>query len=134
MSEADSPPCPHSVTGQRDTRTGPSDHAAGICCQPPSLYSRATLRQPRDSERPPPLEAREAGLLVLPTLPNVQFTVRVNALLNETFTLEAATNLNFPIPWTPLVTPNVPAMPFDYVDFDVKLSEKPQKFYRVRQP
>ena len=29
---------------------------------------------------------------------------------------------------------NVPAMPFDYVDFDVKLSEKPHKFYRVRQP
>jgi len=25
-------------------------------------------------------------------------------------------------------------MPFDYVDFDVKISEKPQKYYRVRQP
>jgi hypothetical protein len=75
-----------------------------------------------------------AGLLVLPTLPNVQFTVRVNATTNETFTLEAATNLNIPIPWTPLLTTNVPAMPFDYVDFDVKLSEKPQKYYRVRQP
>jgi hypothetical protein len=25
-------------------------------------------------------------------------------------------------------------MPFDYVDFEVKLSEKPHKFYRVRQP
>jgi len=25
-------------------------------------------------------------------------------------------------------------MPFDYVDFDVKLSEKSQKYYRVRQP
>jgi len=25
-------------------------------------------------------------------------------------------------------------MPFDYVDFDVKLSENPQKVYRVRQP
>jgi len=25
-------------------------------------------------------------------------------------------------------------MPFDFVDFDVKLAEKPQKFYRVRQP
>ena len=32
------------------------------------------------------------------------------------------------------VPPIVPTMPFDYVDFDVKLSEKPQKFYRVRQP
>jgi len=29
---------------------------------------------------------------------------------------------------------NVAVMPFDYVDFDVKISEKPQEFYRVRQP
>ena len=75
-----------------------------------------------------------AGLLVLPTLPNVQFTVRVDATPSVPFTLEAATNLLAPITWTPLLTTNVPAMPFDYVDFDVKLSEKPQKFYRVRQP
>ncbi len=76
----------------------------------------------------------DAGLLVLPTLPNVQFTVRVDAQPGVPFTLEAATHLNAPIPWTPLLTTNVPAMPFDYVDFDVKLSEKPHKFYRVRQP
>ena len=25
-------------------------------------------------------------------------------------------------------------MPFDFVDFDVKTADKPQKFYRVRQP
>ena len=75
-----------------------------------------------------------AGLLVLPTLPNVQFTVRVDATTNAPFTLEAATNLAGPVTWTPLLTTNVPAMPFDYVDFDVKLSEKPQKFYRVHQP
>ena len=75
-----------------------------------------------------------AGLLVLPTLPNVQFTVRVDATPGVPFTLEAATSLNAPIPWTPLLTTNVPALPFDYVDFDVKLSEKPHKFYRVRQP
>jgi hypothetical protein len=66
--------------------------------------------------------------------PNVQFTVRVDATPGVPFTLQAATNLNAPIPWTPLLTTNVPAMPFDYVDFDVKLSEKPQKYYRVRQP
>jgi hypothetical protein len=76
----------------------------------------------------------EAGLLVLPTLPNVQFAVRVDATPGTPFTLEAATNLNVPILWTPLLTTNVPVMPFDYVDFDVKLSEKPQKFYRVHQP
>ena len=49
-------------------------------------------------------------------------------------TLEAATDLLGPITWTPLLTTNVPAMPFDYVDFDVKLSDKPRKYYRVRQP
>ena len=32
------------------------------------------------------------------------------------------------------MTTNVPAMPFDYVDFDVRLADKPQKYYRVRQP
>ncbi len=76
----------------------------------------------------------QAGLVVLPTLPNVQFTVRVDATPGAPFTLEAATNLNAPIPWTPLLTTNVPAMPFDYVDFDARLSDKPHKFYRVRQP
>ena len=74
------------------------------------------------------------GLLVLPTLPNVQFTVRVDAATNLPFTLEAATDLSAPMPWSPLVTTNVPVMPFDFVDFDVKLKNKPQKFYRVRQP
>ncbi len=33
-----------------------------------------------------------------------------------------------------LITTNLPAMPFDFVDFDVRISEKPQKVYRVRQP
>ena len=74
------------------------------------------------------------GLLVLPTLPNVQFTVRVDAATNQPFTLEAATDLAGAGNWSPLVTTNVPAMPFDFVDFDVKLAEKPRKFYRVRQP
>jgi len=80
------------------------------------------------------LAQADHGLLVLPTLTNVHFTVRVDATPGETFTLEAATNLREPIAWTPLLTTNVPSMPFDYVDFDVRLSEKPQKFYRVRQP
>ena len=76
----------------------------------------------------------EAGLLVLPSLANVQFTVRVDAAPGTPFTLEAATDLFAPNPWTPLLTTNVPAMPFDFVDFDVKTSAKPQKYYRVRQP
>ena len=74
------------------------------------------------------------GLFVVPTLPNVQFTVRVEAETNQPFTLEAATDLAGTGNWSPLVTTNVPAMPFDFVDFDVKLAEKLRKFYRVRQP
>ena len=75
-----------------------------------------------------------AGLLVLPTLPNVQFAVRVDAATNMPFTLEAATDLGGTCNWSPLVSINVPTMPFDFVDFDVRMAEKPQKYYRVRQP
>ena len=75
-----------------------------------------------------------AGLVVLPTIPNVQFTLRVDAATNVPFTLEAATDFSTPMPWSPLLTTNVATMPFDYVDFNVKLTNKPQKFYRVRQP
>ena len=64
----------------------------------------------------------------------MQFTVRVDTTPNEPFTLQAATNLAPPITWMNLLTTNVPTMPFDYVDFDVKFSDKPQKFYRVRVP
>jgi hypothetical protein len=74
------------------------------------------------------------GLVVLPSLPNVQFTVRVEATPGVPFTLESTTSLNAPILWAPVLTTNVPAMPFDYVDFDVKLSEHAQKYYRVHQP
>ena len=48
--------------------------------------------------------------------------------------IQAATNLTAPNPWTPLWTTTPPALPFDFVDYDLKLSEKPHKFYRVRQP
>jgi hypothetical protein len=64
---------------------------------------------------------------------HVRFTVRMEATPGVPFTLEAATSLNPPILWTPLLTTNVATMPFDYVDFDVKLVKEPQKFYRVVQ-
>ncbi len=76
--------------------------------------------------------AVEAGLLMLPSLPNVQFAVQVDAAPNLPFTLEATTDLGDPTAWQPLVTTNVPTMPFALVDFDVKVSGKPRKFYRVR--
>ena len=73
-------------------------------------------------------------LLVLPSVPNIQLALRIDATPNVPFTLEAATNLSLTNAWTPLLTTNVPAMPFDFVDFDVKITNKPQKFYRIRQP
>jgi hypothetical protein len=48
--------------------------------------------------------------------------------------LEAATDLSLPNPWFPVLTTNVSTGIFDYVDYNVKLSDKPKKFYRVRQP
>ena len=36
-------------------------------------------------------------------------------------------------PWESLLTTNVLRMPFEYVDYDVNVSAKPHKFYRVRQ-
>ena len=74
------------------------------------------------------------GLFVVPTLANFQVTLRLDATPGQPFTLETATNLVDPIIWTPLLTTSAPTMPLEYVDFDVKLSEKPQKYYRVRQP
>lgn len=73
------------------------------------------------------------GLRVLPTILDFQLSVRVNATPNLPFSLEAATHLNDPNSWQPLLTTNVATMPFDFVDFDVKLTNKPAKFYRVRQ-
>jgi hypothetical protein len=78
--------------------------------------------------------ADDAGLVVLASLPNLQFTVQVDALTNVPFTVEVATNLASPVQWTALLTTNVATMPFDFVDFDVKSAEQPQKFYRVHQP
>jgi hypothetical protein len=78
--------------------------------------------------------AYDAGLQVLDWLPHAQITVRVDALTNAAFTLEACTNLANPVQWTPLLTTNVATMPFDYVDRDALTEACPQKFYRVHQP
>jgi hypothetical protein len=78
--------------------------------------------------------AGDRGLLVLPTLANVQVTIQVTASPATPFTLEAATDLSGIISWAPILSTNAPTMPFDYVDFDVKNSVKPKKFYRITQP
>jgi hypothetical protein len=76
----------------------------------------------------------EKGLLVVATLPNVQYAVRVTATPGVPFTLEAATSPVASAGWAPLLTTNVAVMPFDFVDYDVKTAAKPLKFYRVHQP
>jgi hypothetical protein len=76
----------------------------------------------------------DKGLLVLCSVPNVQFTVRVDATPGEPFTIEAASSLNPPVSWSTVFTTNSATMPAYFVDSDVKQSEKPQKFYRVHQP
>ncbi len=76
--------------------------------------------------------AFDEGLLVVPSLPGLQFAVRVDATPNLPFTLEASSDLEDPTAWQPLVTTNVATMPFVFVDFDVKLPEERHKFYRVR--
>lgn len=76
--------------------------------------------------------AGAAGLYVIPTIPNMQFCVRVEALPDTPFVLEAATDLSAPDPWLPLAVGRTTTMPFDYVDYDVKPHRKVQKFYRVR--
>lgn len=68
------------------------------------------------------------------TVPNVQVTVRVKTIPDMPFTIEAASNLNQPIQWRPILTTNVSTFLFDYVDLDVRTAQWPLKFYRVRQP
>lgn len=65
---------------------------------------------------------------------SVHLQLRITIPSPRFFTLEAATNLSDPNSWQPLLTTNVATMPFYFVDYDVKTADKPQKFYRVRQP
>jgi len=76
------------------------------------------------------IAAGTAGLLVLHSVPGVQFTVEVNGTPDADFTIEGASTLTPPIQWTPLLTTNSSTMPFYFTDLDV---QGPQKFYRVRE-
>ncbi len=73
------------------------------------------------------------GLVILPSVPNVQFALRIEATPGASFTLETARDLSDSTPWTTLVTTNSSTNPFDFVDFDVRLPEHPKKYYRVLQ-
>ncbi len=76
----------------------------------------------------------DRGLIVLCSLPNVQYMMRVDdGTPGLPFTIEAASTLSESAPWTLLCTTNPPSLPFEFTDFDVRISEHPQKFYRVRQ-
>lgn len=71
------------------------------------------------------------GLLVLLSIPNLQFTLQIDASPGLPFTIQKASSLSEPIVWTTLLTTNPPGMPWYFTDFDVRDSEK---YYRVRQP
>jgi hypothetical protein len=74
------------------------------------------------------------GLLVLRSLPNLQLTFPADGQPGVPFTIEATTDLNPPVRWTPIFSTEFATLPFDYVDFDVRIADQPQKFYRARQP
>lgn len=75
------------------------------------------------------------GVLVLASLANVQFAVRVNdAAPGTPCVVEASRVLGPAAQWMPVFTNAAPSGPFDFVDLDVRVAEHPQKFYRARQP
>lgn len=74
------------------------------------------------------------GLRVLCSLPDLRFVCQVDGgTLGVPFFIEAATSLQEPIQWTPVLVTNPPTLPFEFADYDVKLSDTPRKFYRARQ-
>ena len=79
--------------------------------------------------------AGDKGLLVLCSVPNVQYMMRVDAAAPGTPCVIEATPTVFPAPqWSPIFTNAAPSGPFEFTDFDVRISKYPQKFYRARQP
>jgi hypothetical protein len=73
----------------------------------------------------------DQGLAIIPSAPHFQFTVQIDATPGVPFTIESATDLGLPQPWSPLVTTNSNRMPLWFTDRDVAAGSK---FYRVRQP
>src|SRR5262249_47647107 len=73
----------------------------------------------------------DKGLAIVPSVPNLQFTVEIDALPATPFSIEVATDLGSPQPWTALLTTNSTRMPFWFTDRTVAAGSK---FYRVRQP
>jgi hypothetical protein len=75
------------------------------------------------------------GLVVLCSLPNVQYLIRVhNATAGLPCVIEASPVLGPAAQWTPVHTNIQPSGPFEFTDFDVWIADHPQKFYRARQP
>lgn len=74
------------------------------------------------------------GLRILPHIPNVQFTLRVNGTPNLPLTVEAARTSDQALTWMTLFSTNAFSGAFDFVDSDVMLTNGNHKLYRVRQP
>ena len=71
------------------------------------------------------------GLVVLRSVPNVQFAFEVDGPPDTLLVVEAASSLASPAPWTSLFTTNSSTMPFVFTDTDV---QGKQKFYRIVEP
>jgi len=73
----------------------------------------------------------DKGLAIIPLAPHFQFTVEIDAQPGVPFTIESATDLRLPHPWSPLLTTNSTRMPFWFTGRD---ANAPSKFYRIRLP
>ena len=74
------------------------------------------------------------GLIVVASLPNLQFSMRVQgAVANTPCVISSAPSLGTTPAWTPLYTNSSPSGAFDFVDFKVNPTTYPQKLYRVEQ-
>jgi len=98
-------------------------------------YDVKAAEHPQKFYRALQLAEEEPSLVVLDSVPNVQFTVRVKAAAaGAPCVIAGSPVLGSAAVWTPLFTNPLPSGPFDFVDFDVKVAEHPQKFYRAYQP
>ena len=71
------------------------------------------------------------GLLVIPSIPKVQFTFEAAAVASVALTVEATTDVADPDSWVTLLTTNTPATPFWFTDTNIRSGVR---YYRVHQP
>jgi hypothetical protein len=104
---------------------------------PTNLISLGTLKSPGFAEvafvAGPLLYVAQGsrGLAILPSAPNLQFTLQVEGTPGTRLTIEATPDLAPPRSWRGLFTTNSARMPFWFTDGEARAGAK---LYRVRQP